>query len=73
MTLPDGSLVRYTHDAAHRLIEVQDGLGNRIAYTRDPMGNTTKEEAFDPGGNLARRKMQVFDSLNRLHQAVGAR
>jgi YD repeat-containing protein len=70
--LPDGSLVRYGYDAAHRLTQVQDGLGNRIAYTRDPMGNTVNEAAFDPGGTLARREAQVFDSLNRLHQRVGA-
>ena len=51
---------------------MQDGLGNKIVYTLDAMGDRVKEQAFDPGGQLARVRQQVFDSLNRLHQSVGA-
>ena len=72
VTQPDGSYVQYTYDGAHRLTQLQDGLGNKIVYTLDAMGNRIKEEARDPGGTLARVKQQVFDSLNRLHQSVGA-
>ena len=72
VTVPDGSYVQYTYDGAHRLTQIQDGLGNRIVYTLDAMGNRIKEQAYDPSGQLARAKQQVFDGLNRLHQSVGA-
>jgi YD repeat-containing protein len=72
VTQPDGSHVQYTYDAAHRLTQLQDGLGNKIVYTLDAMGNRIKEEAKDPSGTLARVKHQVVDSLNRLHQSIGA-
>ena len=72
VTMPDASYVAYTYDGAHRLTQLQDGLGNKIVYTLDAMGNRVKEEARDPSGQLARVKQQVFDSLNRLHQSVGA-
>jgi YD repeat-containing protein len=72
ITQPDSSYLQYTYDGAHRLTQIQDGLGNKIAYTLDAMGNRVKEEARDPGGTLARVRQQVYDSLNRLHQSVGA-
>jgi YD repeat-containing protein len=72
VTLPDGSYVQYTYDGAHRLTQIQDGLGNKIVYTLDAMGNRIMEQAYDPSGQLARGRQQVFDSLNRLHQSVGA-
>ena len=38
-TMPDGSVLRYQYDAARRLTEISDGLGNVIQYTLDAMGN----------------------------------
>jgi len=73
VTKQDASYIQYTYDGAHRLTQVQDGLGNKLIYTLDAMGNRIKEEARDPTGALARVRQQVFDSLNRLHQTVGAR
>lgn len=70
--LPDGAILHYVYDAAHRLTEVHDGLGNKIVYTLDGMGNRTAEQAFDPQGVLARTRTRVYDSLNRLSQDVGA-
>jgi YD repeat-containing protein len=72
VTLPDGSYLQYTYDAAHRLTQINDSLNNRIVYTLDAMGNRIQEQAFDPGNTLSRSRQQVFDSLNRLHQMVGA-
>jgi YD repeat-containing protein len=72
VTQPDGSFIQYTYDGAHRLTQIQDGLGNKIVYTLDAMGNRVKEQAYDPSGMLARARQQVFDSLNRLHQSIGA-
>jgi YD repeat-containing protein len=70
--MPDGSTLSYVYDTAHRLTEVHDGLGNKIVYTLDGMGNRTAERAYDPLGVLARTRTRVYDSLNRLSQEVGA-
>ena len=70
--LPDGATLHYVYDTAHRSTEVHDGLGNKVVYTLDGMGNRTAEQAFDPSGVLARTRTRVYDSLNRLSQEVGA-
>lgn len=72
VTLPDASVVNYTYDAAHRLTTISDTLGNRIAYTLDPMGNRIKEEVCDPNGVLTQTRSRVYDALNRLAQHLGA-
>jgi YD repeat-containing protein len=72
VTLPDGSSLQYIYDAAHRLGQINDGLGNKVVYTLDAMGNRVKETAYDPSNTLARSRQQVYDNLNRLHQSVGA-
>ena len=66
VTLPDSSTISYTYDAAHRLTELQDNLGNKLHYTLDLMGNRTKEDVTDPAGTLAQTRSRVYDSLNRL-------
>jgi RHS repeat-associated protein len=71
VTLPDTSYVSYTYDAAHRLTDLQDGLGNRIHYTLDNMGNRTAEDAYDPGNTLVRNHSRVFDQLSRLQKDIG--
>jgi YD repeat-containing protein len=70
-TLPGGATLAYTYDAAQRLTQVQDGLGNKLVYTLDNMGNVTKEEAFDPSNALARTKSWAYNNLNRLASEVG--
>ncbi len=72
VTLPDGSSLANTYDAAHRLTAIADNLGNRIAYTYDLMSNRTKEQVFDPSGNLAQTRAHAYDQLNRLAQDIGA-
>jgi YD repeat-containing protein len=72
ITLPDGSFLSYSYDAAHRMTGMQDNLGNRIAYTLDAMGNRTQEQVFDPGNDLAQTRSRVFNNLNRLFQDLGA-
>ena len=37
-TLPDGSSLRFSYDAAHRLTGVSDAAGNRIVYTLERHG-----------------------------------
>jgi len=72
VVLPDFSTLNYTYDAAHRLKQIQDGLGNKIVYTLDNMGNRTGEQALDPANALARTRTRSYDSLNRLAQQFGA-
>ncbi|WP_161966157.1 RHS repeat-associated core domain-containing protein [Steroidobacter cummioxidans] len=71
-TLPDGSYLEYTYDAAHRLSDISDAEGNRIHYTLDLMGNRTGEQAYDPSNALTRTRFRVFDALNRLQKEIGA-
>lgn len=70
-TLPNGSYLQNTYDAAERLIAVEDNLGNRIEYTLDSMGNRTKEDVRDPQGILTRSLSRTYNDLNRLTQTVG--
>jgi YD repeat-containing protein len=72
VTLPDGSFLSYSYDAAHRLTGMSDSLGNRTAYTLDAMGNRTQEQVFDPVNALAQTRSRVFNNLNRLFQEIGA-
>lgn len=68
---PDGSFLSYRYDDAHRLIGVNDALGNRIDYTLDAAGNRIKTEVHDPRNVLTQTQSQEFDQLNRLIKAVG--
>jgi YD repeat-containing protein len=72
VTLPDNSFLTYSYDAAHRLIGMQDNLGDRIAYTLDAMGNRTQEQVFDPASALAQTRSRVYSSLNYLFRDLGA-
>ena len=72
VVLPDASTLTYSYDAAHRLIRIEDGLGNRIEYTLDAAGNRTQERVYDAGGTLARTRSRAFNALNRLAQDLGA-
>ncbi len=61
-TLPDGSYLTYTYDSAHRLTQITDGLGNKILYTVDAMGNRTAENDYDPSNTLVRTHTQIYVS-----------
>lgn len=70
-TLPDGSFLEYTYDAAHRLTEIQDSEGNRTVYTLDAAGNRTAENLYDPSSALTQTRTRVFNALNQLWQQIG--
>ena len=72
LTRPDGSYLSYSHDPAHRLTQIADNLGNRIANTLDAMGNRTREDVFDPANTLAQTRQHEYDALNRLWKDLGA-
>jgi YD repeat-containing protein len=72
VTLADGSYLNYGYDAARRVTEISDNLGNRIVYTLDNAGNRTAEEVRDPANVLAQRRTRVYNALNRLFKDLGA-
>ncbi|HKA60624.1 MAG TPA: DUF6531 domain-containing protein, partial [Gemmatimonadales bacterium] len=71
VTLPDSSFLVYSYDEAHRLIQIADNLGNRIAYALDLMGNRVREDVFDAANQLAQTRSRVYSNLNRLAQEIG--
>jgi RHS repeat-associated protein len=72
ITLPDNSFLGFTYDEAHRLTKISDALGNSIVYTLDPASNVTQVQMFDPSSNLRNTRSFVYDTVNRLHQIIGA-
>ena len=56
VTLPDGSYLNYGYDAARRLTEVSDNLGNRIVYTLDNAGNRTARKCATRRTSWRRRE-----------------
>jgi RHS repeat-associated protein len=72
VTLPDNGTLTYTYDGAHRLTQINDGLGNKIVYTLDAMGNRTAETTYDPSGTLHRKHIRAFNTLSELYQDINA-
>jgi len=70
VTQPNNAYLDYTYDNAHRLTDIKDQLGNTRHYTLDNMGNRTKDELFDPNGQLTRSQSRVYDALSRLQNLV---
>ena len=71
VTMFDGSYLAYAYDAVHRLVQIADGLGNRVLYTLDEAGNRIKEDYVVPAGQIARTRSRVYDSLGRLAREIG--
>jgi len=72
LTRADNSTLYYGYDAAHRLIQISDDLGNKIIYTLDAMGNRLHQDILDPAGQLAQTRRSEFDALSRLAKDIGA-
>jgi len=72
LTLPDNSYLSYTYDAAQRLTDIADRLGNSVHYTLDGLGNRTQEDTKDPNHVLAQTMSRVMDGLGRLKELHGA-
>lgn len=66
VTQPDGSFTSYAYDAAHRLTDIVDGIGNTIHYTLDNAGNRTQEDTKDASGTLKRTLSRIFNQLGQL-------
>jgi YD repeat-containing protein len=72
-TLPDGSALTNSYDAAHRLTGVTDLLGQSVAYTLDALGNTTLLNVSSSGKKVQRTRSGGFDALGeRITDTGGA-
>ena len=72
ITRPDNSALNYSYDAAHRLTQISDNLGNKIVYTLDAMGNRLNQDVLDPTGQLVQTHRSEYDALSRLAKDIGA-
>ena len=72
VTQPDGSWLAYEYDEAHRLVAIEDALGNRVDYTLDVAGHRTAELTKDPNGVVTRSLSRVYDTLGELQQQLDA-
>ena len=70
VTAPDATFIIYAYDAAHRLTDITDALGNRVHYTLDNIGRVTKVENFSTSNTLTKTISYGFDDLNRLTSIV---
>lgn len=66
VTLPDSGFTTYAYDAAHRLVEIEDNVGNRISYTLDHAGNRLQEDTLDTGHVLKRTLSRIYNQLGQL-------
>jgi RHS repeat-associated protein len=67
MTDPDGVVITYSYDDAHRLTKVTDGQDNHIQYTLDASGNRTAEKIYSSGGTTPVQSLsRQFNTLGQL-------
>ncbi|MBK6598194.1 MAG: RHS repeat protein [Proteobacteria bacterium] len=69
---PDGSFLLYSYDGAQRLTQIEDALGNKMAYILDAAGNRQVENAHDPYGALTLTRTQLYNNLGQLWQILTA-
>jgi RHS repeat-associated protein len=71
ITQSNGSVLSLEYDGARRLIAISNGLGERIEYSIDAMGNRTEQRILGSGGNLTYSHVSLFDELGRMIKDVG--
>jgi len=73
VSTPQGQLLTYAYDDAHRLKTITDRDGNRIEYTElDAMGNRRDERVYDAANKLVRQHKRQYNALHRLELDIGA-
>jgi YD repeat-containing protein len=71
ISLPDQGFYSFAYDAAERLIEVADHIGNRVDFDLDSQGNRLAEKLYGPNGAVVQQLSRSFDSQGRLKQQIG--
>ena len=70
-TLPDGSQLTNTYDAAHRLRAITDLFSQTTAYTLNLLGDTTQSDVKDSSSVTKLTRSGSFDALGRILQDTG--
>lgn len=70
-TLPDGSTLANSYDAAHRLTGVTDLFSQSTSYTLDANGNRTESDILDATQTTQRKHSATFDALSRVLNDIG--
>ncbi|WP_175927450.1 RHS repeat-associated core domain-containing protein [Burkholderia cepacia] len=67
VTDPDGVVITYGYDQAHRLTKITDAQGNYVQYTLDASGNRTAENTYAAGSTIASRTLsRTYNTLGQL-------
>ncbi len=69
---PDGQTQSFEYDFAHRLVAIENDLGERIEYTLDLAGNRVSEQVSNSSGALKKTLSRTFDELSRVISITGA-
>jgi RHS repeat-associated protein len=72
VTYPDGAFLQFKYDAAHRLVEINDALGNVTQYSLNLAGGRTQEQVKDPNGVLRRNMSRQFNHLGQIQAWMDA-
>ncbi len=65
VTLPDGSFLSNSFDAAHRLTKITNALGDYIQFTLDALGDRTHTAIYAKNGTLSWQSTSTPDALGR--------
>lgn len=63
---PDGVKVTYGYDAAHRLTDITDALGNRLHYALDASGHRIQEQMLDANGAVRHSLARTFNAIGQV-------
>jgi YD repeat-containing protein len=70
VTNPDGVVITYGYDSAHRLVKITDAQNNYVQYTLDAAGNKTAEQVYDSTGALHKNLSRTFNTLGQLTKVM---
>ena len=71
VTLPDGSALANTYDAAHRLVATADLFGQQIQYALDTLADHTQTSVLTSASTVVGQRSATFDALGRILQSIG--
>lgn len=71
LTLPNGTVLNYKYDDAHRLQEIYTNDNERIVYELDDFGNHRYERIFSSSSALRRLVHKEFNDVGRLWKNFG--
>jgi RHS repeat-associated protein len=71
VTLPDGSALANTYDAAHRIVATVDLFNQQIQYALDALADRTQTSILNSASTVVGQRSATFDALGRILQNIG--